>query len=62
MAFGAANSRHAYAIRLLVGFPFFEIPLGIGSSVIVAALIARRRELDSKCCLAFTMPQPDQTR
>jgi hypothetical protein len=62
MAFGAANSRHAYAIRLFVGFPFFEIPLSIGSSVIVAALITRRRKLDSKWRLAFTMAQPHQTR
>ena len=27
---------------LLIGFPFFEVPLGLGSTLIVAALIVRR--------------------
>jgi arabinofuranan 3-O-arabinosyltransferase len=30
------------AMGLLIAFPFFEIPLGLGSSLIVAALIVRR--------------------
>jgi len=32
----------ACAIGLLIAFPFFEIPLGLGSTLIVAALVARR--------------------
>jgi hypothetical protein len=32
----------ACATGLLIAFPFFEIPLGLGSTLIVAALIARR--------------------
>jgi hypothetical protein len=32
----------ACAMGLLIAFPFFEIPLGLGSTLIVAALIARR--------------------
>jgi hypothetical protein len=32
----------ACAMGLLVAFPFFEIPLGLGSTLIVAALIVRR--------------------
>jgi hypothetical protein len=32
----------ACAMGLLIVFPFFEIPLGLGSTLIVAALIARR--------------------
>jgi arabinofuranan 3-O-arabinosyltransferase len=32
----------ACAMSLLTAFPFFEIPLGLGSTLIVAALIARR--------------------
>jgi arabinofuranan 3-O-arabinosyltransferase len=32
----------AIAMGLLIAFPFFEIPLGLGSSLIVAALIVRR--------------------
>jgi arabinofuranan 3-O-arabinosyltransferase len=30
------------AMSLLMAFPFFEIPLGLGSTLIIAALIARR--------------------
>ncbi len=32
----------ACAMGLLIAFPFFEMPLGLGSTLIVAALIARR--------------------
>jgi arabinofuranan 3-O-arabinosyltransferase len=32
----------ACAMGLLIAFPFFEIPLGLGSTLIVAALIVRR--------------------
>jgi arabinofuranan 3-O-arabinosyltransferase len=32
----------AGAMGLLIAFPFFELPLGLGSTLIVAALIARR--------------------
>lgn len=32
----------ACAMALLIAFPFFEIPLGLGSTLIVAALVARR--------------------
>jgi hypothetical protein len=32
----------AVAMGLLIVFPFFELPLGLGSTLIVAALIARR--------------------
>jgi hypothetical protein len=32
----------AIAMALLIAFPFFEVPLGLGSSLIVAALIVRR--------------------
>ena len=32
----------ACATGLLVAFPFFEIPLGLGATLIVAALIVRR--------------------
>jgi len=32
----------ACAILLLLAFPFFEAPLGLGSTLIVTALIARR--------------------
>jgi hypothetical protein len=32
----------ACAMGLLIAFPFFEIPLGFGSTLIIAALVARR--------------------
>jgi arabinofuranan 3-O-arabinosyltransferase len=32
----------ACAVALLIAFPFFEMPLGLGSSLIVASLIVRR--------------------
>jgi hypothetical protein len=32
----------ACAMSLLIAFPFFEIPLGLASTLIVAALIVRR--------------------
>jgi len=32
----------AFAIGLLIAFPFFQVPLGLGSTLIVAALIVRR--------------------
>ena len=32
----------AGAMALLIAFPFFEIPLGLGATLIVAALIVRR--------------------